>query len=111
MQVSKATNLTVFANQLSRLTFGCCPWRKPKEREDPVMLSRGSQADRKGGSCGAGHAHRKVRDNSVTAEAYGKVGKLQRAAKMDPSGVSHGGIIPKGKKDFQLLEKTNCRHI
>lgn len=86
-------------------------WRRPKEREDPVMPSRGSQAERQGGRCGAGHAHRKVRDNTVPAKAYGKMGKLKRAAKMDPSGVSHGGIIPKGKKDFQLLDKTNCRHI
>lgn len=109
--MSKAAKLTVFSNQLSRLTLDCCLWRRPKEREDPVMPSRGSQAERQGGRCGAGHAHRKVRDNTVPAKAYGKMGKLKRAAKMDPSGVSHGGIIPKGKKDFQLLDKTNCRHI
>lgn len=96
--MNKAAKLTVFAKQPSRLTLSCGPVEEAKRKRKSRHKLKMSQRERS--------TYRKVRDNVVTAKVYGKMRKLKKAAEVGPSGVSPGGLLPKGKADLQVLDEV-----
>lgn len=98
--MNKAAKLTVFVKQPSRFILSCGPGMRSKEREDPDTTSRQPNKE--------GHIYGKVRENVATIKVYGKMRNLKKASEVGPSGVSHGGLLPEGKADLQILnEETN----